>query len=68
MAGNLPLKPLTTYQIRIDLNQPNLGGRVPTLKDANTNNDDQFDSDGDNSALNVNTTTIEYTTGNVGSE
>ncbi|MEE9326729.1 MAG: IPTL-CTERM sorting domain-containing protein [Cocleimonas sp.] len=66
MAGNLPLKPLTTYQIRIDLNQPNLGGRVPTLKDANTNNDDQFDSDGDNSALNVNTTTIEYTTGNVG--
>ena len=66
MTGGLAVKPLTNYQIRIALGQSNLGGRVPTLKDANSNNNDTFDSDGDNGVLNVNTSTIAYTTGQVG--
>ncbi|HID27012.1 MAG TPA: DUF11 domain-containing protein, partial [Methanosarcinales archaeon] len=66
MAGGNPLKPLTDYQIRIDLADVNLGNRVPTVQNVNANNDDIHDSDGDNAVLNAGFSTISYTTGNYG--
>jgi len=66
MSNALALKTSTPYQIKITLNDAALGGKVPTLKDANTNLEDQRDNDGDNGVVDVLATTIEYTTVNAG--
>ncbi len=66
MVGGNPLKPLTAYQLRIDLDDANLGARVPTQKDVNANADDIHDSDGDNGVLNPGFSSIAYTTGTAG--
>ncbi len=66
MAGGNPLKPLTAYQLRIDLADAALGGLVPTQEDVNANADDTHDNDGDNGVLNPGFSTIAYTTGGAG--
>ncbi len=63
MTGGLPLKTLTDYQLRIDLTDTQLGVRVPTQLNINSNTDDVHDSDGDNGILNTGFSTIAYTTG-----
>jgi len=66
MTNNNPVKTHTAYQVKIALNDAALGGRVPTVKDANTNTEDQRDSDGDNGSIDVASSTITFGTGAAG--
>jgi len=62
ISGN-PLKTLTTYEIKIALNDIALDGKVPTLANSTIDNSD---SDGDEGIIDALASTITYTTGNAG--
>ena len=66
MVGGNTLKPLTDYQLRIDLADPNLGGEKPTHANVNGNANDMRDSDGDNGGIHAGFSTIIYTTETIG--
>ncbi|WP_456431795.1 SdrD B-like domain-containing protein, partial [Nitratifractor sp.] len=67
MLNGNRLETETGYELRIALNDAALGGRKPTLQDANGNGEDQRDSDGDNGGLVAGYSTIAYRTGTIGS-
>jgi len=66
MTGGNPLKQNTAYELKVALNDTALSGKVPTTQDANSNNEDQRDSDGDNGVIDATASTIAYTTGSAG--
>ena len=68
MTKNYRIQPATAYEVRIPLNDTQLGGRTPTVQnyasDAGTT--DLHDSDGDNGGLNSGYSTAQLTTGMAG--
>ncbi len=66
MSGVNVLTTNTTYQLRVNLADGNLIGKVPTLSDVDSNVNDTRDNDGDDGVLNPGFSTISYTTGSAG--
>ncbi len=64
MTGGNTLVYEMTYQLRIALNDPSLGGKIPTVQ--NSGAADNRDSDGDNSVLNAGFSSVEFQTGKFG--